>query len=61
MDCKSATDALAKAEPMRWKAVLFGAKMVTSRRPSTVLRRLVAFKAPYKEVRPAATRVADTF
>jgi len=46
MEVKSVTEALARAEPMRWKAVLFGAKIVTSFRPSTVLRRFVAFKAP---------------
>lgn len=41
-------------------AALFGAKMVTSRRPLTVESKLVAFKAPYSEVRRAVKSVVLT-
>lgn len=58
---KSAVEMFARAEPMRWKAALLGAKMVTSARASTAETRLVLVRAPARELRPAATAVEDAF
>jgi hypothetical protein len=45
---------------MASNAALDGAKMVTSFSPSTVATRLAIPKAPARDVRPAATVVAES-
>ena len=45
------------AEPMAWKAALEGAKIVTSRRESTVWTRFACVRAPVSAVRFAAAAV----
>jgi hypothetical protein len=51
IDESCVVDKLPVAEPMAWNAALEGAKMVTSLRPSTVVRRLVEARAPARAVR----------
>jgi hypothetical protein len=46
------------AEPIAWKAAFEGAKIVTSRRESTVETREACVRAPTREVRFAAEAVA---
>ena len=53
-------DRLGRAEPMDWKAELLGAKIVTSRRESTVSMSSVRVRAPAIPLRPAAMAVFET-
>jgi hypothetical protein len=48
------------AEPIAWNAALSGAKIVTSRRPSTVFTEPDWVRAPAREVRLVAEAVAKS-
>jgi len=49
-----------RAEPIAWNAAFDGANMVTSERVSTVSTRLTADNAPAREVKFAASAVAES-
>jgi hypothetical protein len=51
---------LPSTEPMAPKAALEGAKMVTSDNPLTVETKLAVVRAEARDVRPAATAVAES-
>lgn len=76
IEMRSGVERLVRAEPIAWNALryvricqrdgvwtylLFGAKMVTLPRLLAASSMLVAFRAPKAEVRPAETRVEETF
>lgn len=50
---------LPTAEPMAWKAALFGTKAVISLAESRALTRLLLIRAPAAALRPAASAVAE--
>lgn len=60
VETRVSVEAFARTEPMFWKAALLGAKIVTSLRPLTAPRSLVALRAPYAELSFALTRVSET-
>ena len=59
MELKASVLAPASAEPMDWKAALDGAKIVTSRSPSTVETRSAVVRAPVRDVSSAPAAVLD--
>lgn len=52
---------LGRADPIAWKAVLLGAKIVTSLSESTASTRSACFRAPAIPLNPAAIAVVETF